>query len=413
MWNDLDLDLKTVALHVRDGRPGTNDEDLGPARRHELGVLSRADSGGDQADRKRASTDPQQDDVVDKETSMGSPVRLALIGCGRIAQVAHLPALEKADGIQLVAVSDPSADVARAVARRYDVSAVYTNQAEVFADESVDAVLVAAPDRFHYPITAEALQAGNHVLVEKPLASTVTEAEALAELVERTGLVLQVGAMKRHDQGVQYAKRFVEERLGEVRSFNAWYRIGDLRPAIEATLFPHVYADLAVRTAEASFKADRRRYLLATHGAHVFDTVRFLLGDVASVVARHREDGRDQLWQVLPTTTSGAVGTVSITVDVPGVPTEGIEVFGSTGTIRVDTHFPFYRRASTVHAYADGETVVPELTDGDAYERQAEAFARTIREGGRPDPDVHDGLQALRLMEATANAVETGDEVTL
>ena len=342
---------------------------------------------------------------------MTEPVRLALIGCGRIAQVAHLPALEKAESVQLVAVSDPSKDVADAVARRYGISSADTDHAQVFADESVEAVIVAAPDRFHYAITAEALKAGKHVLVEKPLASTVHEAEALAQLVEQTGLVLQVASMKRHDQGVQYAKQFITDRLGEVRSFNMWYRIGDLRPGIEATLFPHIYADMTARNIEATFKADRRRYLLATHGAHVFDTVRFLLGDVASVVARHRDDGKDQIWQVLLTTTSGAVGTVSITVDVPGVPTEGIEVFGSAGTVRIDTHFPFYRRASTVHAYADGETIAPDLTDGDAYERQAEAFARTIREGGQPIPDVHDGLQALRLIEATATAVETGDEV--
>jgi predicted dehydrogenase len=344
---------------------------------------------------------------------MSEPVRVALVGCGRIAQVAHLPALEKAEGAQLVAVSDPSADVAQGVARRYGAPSAYTDQALVFADESVEAVIVAAPDRFHYSITVEALEAGKHVLVEKPLASTVQEAEALAKLVDRTGLVLQVGAMKRHDQGVQYARQFVTERLGETRSFNAWYRIGDLRPGIEATLFPHVYADLTASKAEATFKADRRRYLLATHGAHVFDTVRFLLGDVSSVLARHREDGKDQTWQVLLSTTSGAIGTVSITVDVPGVPSEGIEVFGSTGTVRVDTHFPFYRRASTVNAYADGETISPELTDGDAYERQAEAFARTIREGGQPVPDVHDGLAAVRLIEATAASVETGNELKL
>jgi predicted dehydrogenase len=170
---------------------------------------------------------------------------------------------------------------------------------------------------------------------------------------------------------------------------------------------------MTARQTEATFKADRRRYLLATHGAHVFDTVRFLLGDVAAIVARHRKDGKDQIWQVLLTTASGAVGTVTITVDVPGVPTEGIEVFGSTGTIRVDTHFPFYRRASTVHAYAEGETIVPELTDGDAYERQAEAFAHTIRHGRQPVPDVRDGLQAIRLIDATAAAVDTGDEVRL
>lgn len=352
--------------------------------------------------------------MTDEGTEPGRrPVRLGVIGCGRVAQVAHLPALEKADGIELVAVCDPSRDVVEAVARRYAVPVTATDQERLLADETVEAVLVAAPDRFHAAIATAALAAGKHVLVEKPLASTEQEAAALAELVDRTDLVLQVGAMKRHDEGVQYARRFVHERLGEPRSFTAWYRIGDLRPGIEATLFPRVHVDARARQAEAAARADRRRYLLATHGAHVFDMVRNLLGDVATVVARHRTDGRDHAWQVLLTTTAGAVGTVSLTVDVPGAPSEGIEVLGSAGTVRVDTHFPFYRRASTVHAYADGRTVVPDLTDGDAYERQVEAFARTIRDGGRPDPDVRDGLAAVRLIEAVATAAETGQEARL
>jgi predicted dehydrogenase len=344
---------------------------------------------------------------------MTEPVRVALIGCGRIAQVAHLPALEKANGIQLVAVSDPSEDVRRAVARRYGVPQAYEDHSHVLADELIEAVLVAAPDRFHYPIAAAALSAGKHVLVEKPLASTVDESEKLVDLVEQTGSVLQVGAMKRHDPGLQYARKFLNERLGGVRSFNAWYRIGDLRPGMEATLFPRLYADSTAYQAEIAIKADRRRYLLATHGAHVFDTLRYLLGEVTSVVARHRAYGQDQLWQLLLTTTSGAIGTVSIAVDVPGAPNEGIEVFGSAGAIKLDIPFPFYRLASTVRAYSGGETIMPAFTDGDAYRRQAEAFARVIREGGRPTPDVHDGLAALRLIEATATAVERGQEVTV
>jgi predicted dehydrogenase len=344
---------------------------------------------------------------------MTEPVRVALIGCGRIAQVAHLPALEKANGIQLVAVSDPSEDVRRAVARRYGVPQAYEDHSQVLADELIEAVLVAAPDRFHYPIGAAALSAGKHVLVEKPLASTVDESEKLVDLVEQTGSVLQVGAMKRHDPGLQYARKFLNERLGGVRSFNAWYRIGDLRPGMEATLFPRLYADSTAYQAEIAIKADRRRYLLATHGAHVFDTLRYLLGEVTSVVARHRAYGQDQLWQLLLTTTSGAIGTVSIAVDVPGAPNEGIEVFGSAGAIKLDIPFPFYRLASTVRAYSGGETIMPAFTDGDAYRRQAEAFARVIREGGRPTPDVHDGLAALRLIEATATAVERGQEVTV
>jgi predicted dehydrogenase len=344
---------------------------------------------------------------------LADPVRLAIVGCGRIAQVAHLPAAEKAQGVELVAVCDPGGEVAGSVARRYGVGAAYTEQRSVWADPSVEAVLVAAPDRFHHQIASGALAAGRHVLVEKPLTATVPEAEDLVGQVDRTGLTLQVGAMKRHDAGVRYARRFIAERLGEVRSFSAWYRIGDLRPGIEATLFPPVVAEPAARRRAAAGKADRQRYLLATHGAHLFDTVRFLAGEVASLAARHRQDGPDHVWQALVTTTAGAVGTVTIAADVPGLPTEGIEVLGATGAVRADLHFPFYRRAATVHAYADGAVVTPALTDGDAYQRQLEAFARAVRAGGRPDPDVRDGLAAVRLIEATATAVERGTEVAL
>lgn len=113
------------------------------------------------------------------------------------------------------------------------------------------------------------------------------------------------------------------------------------------------------------------------------------------------------------TTEAGAVGTVTIAADVPGLPSEGIEVLGAAGAVRADLHFPFYRRAATVHASADGEVVVPALTDGDAYQRQVEAFARAIRAGGPPEPDVRDGLAAVRLIEATAESVERGAEVRL
>ena len=118
------------------------------------------------------------------------------------------------------------------------------------------------------------------------MTSTAREAEELVALVDHTGLVLQVGAMKRHDQGLEYARTFVADRLGGVRSFTAWYRIGDLRASIEATLFPPVFTDPVARPDEG-IKADRQRYLLATHGAHIFDTVRFIVGDVASL--RHAQ----------------------------------------------------------------------------------------------------------------------------
>lgn len=91
---------------------------------------------------------------------MSHPVRLALIGCGRIAQVAHLPAMEKADGVQLIAVADPSAAVAGEVARRFGVETTCTDAADILADPAVEGVVITAPDRFHFSIARQALEAG-------------------------------------------------------------------------------------------------------------------------------------------------------------------------------------------------------------------------------------------------------------
>jgi predicted dehydrogenase len=345
-----------------------------------------------------------------------SSVRLGLIGCGRIAQVAHLPAIEKADGVELVVVCDPGVDVARAVAGRYGIGSYVTDAADVLKNDQVDAVLIAVPDRFHYAMAEAALRAGKHVLVEKPLSSNADEARKLVELQARTGLTVQVGSMKRHDPGLSFARDFIASgRFGEARTFNAWYRIGTIRPGVEATLFPRTFADEQVRGTEAGFKADRPRYLLATHGAHVFDTLRFLLGDVHSVRSIHREFGRDQAWNVLVTLTSGAVGTIAIAVDVPGDGAEGIEVFGAEGQLRIDTHFPFFRRASDVRAYSVRESAltVPVFDDTDPYERQVEAFARAVCGEQPANPNVADGLEAVRLIEAVAKSAATGEEVEL
>lgn len=344
---------------------------------------------------------------------MVDQIRLGLIGCGRIAQVAHLPAIDKAEGIEVVALCDGNASVADAVAQRHGISTVHATSDALIADPGVDAVLIAIPDRFHRSVAGAALEAGKHVLIEKPLAASTEECLQLIDLVERTGLTLQVGAMKRHDAGIQYAHDFVQGPLGELRSFHAWYRIGDLRPGIEHTLFPKVYAEEATTKMETALKGDREQYLLATHGSHIFDTVRFLAGPIVAIDARHSGFGRDHMWSALVQVESGIWGTVTITVDVPGVPSEGIELLGSAGTIRADIPFPFTKTASRVHAYFDGKVIEPVLTDGDPYERQAEDFAAAIREGYGAVPNALDGLAAVKAIEATAASVARGQQVAL
>jgi predicted dehydrogenase len=339
-----------------------------------------------------------------------SEVRIGLVGAGRIAQAAHLPALARADGATLVAVCDASAALARGVAARYGVPA-YTSAGEMLARPDVDAVLVAVPDRLHLPLAAEALRAGKHVLVEKPLAGTPGDAGELADLAARSGLVLQVGAMKRHDPGVEHAAEAIRTRIGRVTSASIWYRVmSALRPPTEATLFPALVVDPEVRRAEAAYKADRERYLLTTHGAHVLDGLRYLLGQPNDVAARMAVVGEDHTWHVLAGLRDGGLAHVEITANVHAEWSEGADVYGERGYVRLRTHFPFTLRASDVEVYdeAAGRSTRAVFGDSNAYERQLEAFARSVRDGLPASPDAADGLAAVLLIQAVAESVARG-----
>lgn len=339
-----------------------------------------------------------------------SDVRIGLIGVGRIAQAAHLPALARAEGAQLAALCDSSELLAKRVAARYEVPG-YTDVGDLLADGSVQAVIVAVPDRLHLPLASSALRAGKHVLVEKPLAPTVAEAEELSALAAETGLILQVGAMKRYDPGVQHAARAIRGKIGRVLSASVWYRVmSGLRPATEATLFPALVVDEDVRAREAVFKADREQYLLTTHGAHVLDGLRYLLGDPVGVSARMARSGSDMTWHGTAQLDDGGLAHFEITANVHAEWSEGADVYGEHGYVKLRTHFPFTLQASDVEVFdeasATSERAV--FADSNPYERQVEAFARAVRGGVPAVPGGADGVAAVRLISAVAESVARG-----
>lgn len=337
-------------------------------------------------------------------------IGIGVIGAGRIAQSAHLPAIAKCAGVRLVALYDPSPELRTQVARRH-VAVDAATLEELLADPSIEAVIVAVPDRLHLPIAAAALGAGKHVLVEKPLASTVDECRELQDHAQRSGLVLQVGAMKRHDPGVRFAAEAVRERIGSVLSASIWYRVmSALRPPVEATYFPAMIVDERVRESEAAHKADRSTYLLATHGAHVLDGLRFLLGDPVELCARRAISGADHSWHGLACLGDGGLAGFEITANVHGEWSEGAEICGERGTVRLRTHFPVTLRPSDVEVFdeATGRIERPVFADSNPYRLQLEAFARSIRDGAPVEPDAADGLAAVRLIEAVGRSLDSG-----
>ena len=338
---------------------------------------------------------------------MSDQLNIGIIGAGRIAQAAHLPALARADNARLVGLCDPSKLLAENVGRRFDVPG-YGSVDELLADPEVQAVIVAVPDRLHLPLASAALEAGKHVLVEKPIAGTLEDAEKLAAKAAETALHLQVGAMKRYDPGVAYAAQAISHRIGKVLSASVWYRVmSALRPGTEATLFPAMVVDQEVRAHEATFKADRSSYLLTTHGSHVLDGLRFLLGDPTRVSAQLARTGADLTWHGLANLTDGGLAHFEISANVHAEWSEGADIYGEKGYVKLRTHFPFALRASDVEVFDEATTTAtrPVFADSNPYERQIEAFARAIA-GNLPDsPSAADGVAAVKLINAVAESV--------
>ena len=334
-------------------------------------------------------------------------VGIGLVGAGRIAQAAHLPALAKADGAELIALCDPSEVLSREVARRYDVPG-YRSLDELLENDAVEAVLLAVPDRLHLRLGRQVLEAGRHLLVEKPLAGTVAEAEELEAVAAASRGRLQVGSMMRYDPGIQAAAHAVRTRIGTVFTASLWYRVhARLRAPIEATYATAPVVDDQVRAHEATFKADRPAYLLLTHGAHVFDELRFLLGDPVTISAHQTQASDDVSWHVMAELAEGGLAHVEISAAVHSEWSEGVAIYGDRGHVKLRTHVPFALRASDVEIFEEATSIAtrPALGDSDPYERQLEAFVRAIRDDTPMSPDAADGVAAVRIIAAVAESV--------
>ncbi|MCG7310998.1 Gfo/Idh/MocA family protein [Brachybacterium sp. ACRRE] len=145
-----------------------------------------------------------------------STLRIGIIGAGTIAR-AHLDAYAVHPEAELVAISDVHLERARTVAEEYGARRAYGDPHELLADPEVDAVSICTWNNTHAEWAIAAVRAGKHVLVEKPLARTLEEAERIQEAAAGSDRVLQVGFVRRHAPNCQVLKSFIDAGdLGEI-----------------------------------------------------------------------------------------------------------------------------------------------------------------------------------------------------
>lgn len=120
------------------------------------------------------------------------PLRVGIVGCGEVAQVAHIPALLKIKNVRLVAACDKNEDLGRKAAKRFHISKYYADFSEMLEREKLDIVSICTPPHSHAPLSIQAMKAGVSVLVEKPMCSSTREAQELLKVQRATGVMLVV-----------------------------------------------------------------------------------------------------------------------------------------------------------------------------------------------------------------------------
>lgn len=150
---------------------------------------------------------------------MSKLLKIGIIGCGGIANGKHLPALSKNKNVEIVAFCDIVEERAAEAQQKYGTegSKVYSDYRELIADPSIDVVHVLTPNDSHSFIAIDSLEAGKHVMCEKPMAKTASEARAMLDAAKRTGKKLTIGYNNRFRPDSQYLKKVCEQGdLGEI-----------------------------------------------------------------------------------------------------------------------------------------------------------------------------------------------------
>lgn len=146
-------------------------------------------------------------------------VKIGIIGCGGIANGKHMPSLKKIKNVQMVAFCDIIEERAVKASEEYGVEGakVYTDYKELLKDRDIEVVHVCTPNRSHAFISIDAMEAGKHVMCEKPMAKTYKEAKEMLDASERTGMKLTIGYQSRWRADSLYLKKMCEDgELGEI-----------------------------------------------------------------------------------------------------------------------------------------------------------------------------------------------------
>lgn len=349
-------------------------------------------------------------------------MKVAVIGCGTIANHAHIPAYMKNPDTHIKYFCDIIPERANKAVQDYGCGQAITSYHDILTDPEVEAVSVCVPNDRHAPIAIACMRAGKHVLCEKPAARSYAEALAMQAAQHETGMTLNIGVVNRFNESVRRIKRAIDEgRLGDVYHVYVSFRAHRSIPGLGG---------------DFTTKAVAGGGALIDWGVHYLDIVMYCLGDPKPITVSGETFcrlGRDiegytckSMWAG-PRKPGGTYDvddsvTALIRTQGPVLTVHGawaqnighteqyIDFMGDKGGIRLD-YGGFY----TFYNAEDGALVShkPEYEMGSMFEEEINAFAACVKSGEKLPSHIDTVIITAQMMQAIYDSAQSHREVVL
>lgn len=320
---------------------------------------------------------------------MTESIRFGILGCGRIVERGMLPGLSESTAGKLYAIASQRPGVAAEWAERHGADAAYDSYDGLLADPQVQAVYVPCRGNAHHRCVIAAARAGKHVLCEKPLATTVQEAEEMAAACGESGVLLQEGFTWRHHPRAIRAKQLVDEGA-----------IGPLRMIVASFSFNLDRSDWRMR-------AEHGGGAMWDLGCYGVNCSRLFTGsepDNIHARAHWGESGVDMTMQMALAFPGDVLANIDCSFETPW--RCRVELVGETGRLVLDRAFQNWE-GCTIELYRttdrNAEAEIIEFEHVNQFGCEVTHFCESIA-AGRLLPPAENGVANMRVMEVVLNA---------
>ncbi len=339
-------------------------------------------------------------------------LKVGIIGCGKIAQLRHLPEYAENPDCAVHALYDTVPERAREMAELYGGTAYDTVDA-LLAAPGLDAVSVCAANTAHAPITIAALRAGKHVLCEKPMATSLADCEQMDAASRENGKLLMIGHNQRFADSNRVARELISQgEIGEILSFQS--NFGHQGPEQWTGQTNPWFFDKK----QALFGA------IADLGIHKIDILHYLTGQYTTEVTAMVETLHKTFPDGSPITvddnalcilrmSGGALGTVRASWTFYGREDNSTRIYGTKGVLRIDDD----PKHALIIEKKTGESIQYEIGKIATNEEQLagirknsgiiDAFVHAVKTG---TPPISSGSEALHAMRAVFGALRSAEE---